>query len=43
MYLKAEELNFGQAEEMADLVTAEGLPDFMEFEYLLDEEAEVEN
>jgi hypothetical protein len=40
MNLEAEELNFRQAKEMADLKTVEVIADFMEFEYLLDEEAE---
>uniref|UniRef100_A0A914CSB7 Uncharacterized protein n=1 Tax=Acrobeloides nanus TaxID=290746 RepID=A0A914CSB7_9BILA len=43
MKLEAEELNFRQAEGTADLMTAEEMADFKEFEYLLDEGAEVEN
>uniref|UniRef100_A0A914CL84 Uncharacterized protein n=1 Tax=Acrobeloides nanus TaxID=290746 RepID=A0A914CL84_9BILA len=40
MNLEAEELNFGQSEETTDLMTAEVMANFMEFEYLLDEETE---
>jgi hypothetical protein len=35
MNREAEELNFGQAEETANLVIAEEMADFIEFEYLL--------
>jgi hypothetical protein len=37
------ELNVGQDAEMKDLMSAEEMTDLMAFEYLLDEESEVEN